>query len=192
MKAEIRSERGQAIVLITLAMVVLLGFTALAVDGSMVYADRRHAQNTADLSSLAGVTPAADVINQNNLTVSNWNCSSSAVQAAMTAARAAAIARSGTNNATIDNDTSDGHGVQVNCVNSGAQKYLDVLVKITQETQARSQRDGLQRQESQYGRSHLARSPKDCTGVRIHDRGAEPGRLPGQPERGASSMATRW
>ena len=37
------SERGQAIVLIVLAMIVLLGFTALAVDGSLVYSDRRWA-----------------------------------------------------------------------------------------------------------------------------------------------------
>jgi Flp pilus assembly protein TadG len=45
------SERGQAIVLIVLAMIVLLGFTALAVDGSMVYSDRRMVQNAADASA---------------------------------------------------------------------------------------------------------------------------------------------
>lgn len=48
------SERGQAIVLIVLAMVALLGFTALALDGGRLYSERRHAQNAADAASLAG------------------------------------------------------------------------------------------------------------------------------------------
>ncbi len=48
--------------LLVLAMVALLGFTALAVDGSMVYSDRRFAQSGSDASSLAGGAEAADVI----------------------------------------------------------------------------------------------------------------------------------
>ena len=47
------SESGQAIVLIGVAFVVLLGFAALAIDGSMIYSDRRYAQNAADSSSLS-------------------------------------------------------------------------------------------------------------------------------------------
>jgi hypothetical protein len=46
-------ERGQALVLITLAAIGLFGFTALAIDGSRVFSDRRHAQNAADTASLA-------------------------------------------------------------------------------------------------------------------------------------------
>lgn len=49
-----RNESGQAIVLITLGMVVLLAFVALAVDGGMVLYDRRSAQNAADAAALAG------------------------------------------------------------------------------------------------------------------------------------------
>lgn len=48
-----KSEKGQALVLIALAAVGLFGFTALAVDGSRVFSDRRHAQNAADTSALA-------------------------------------------------------------------------------------------------------------------------------------------
>jgi len=48
------SERGQALVLIVLGMVVMLGFTALAIDGGRLYAERRHAQNAADSASLSG------------------------------------------------------------------------------------------------------------------------------------------
>jgi len=47
-------ERGQALVLIALAAIVLFGFTALAIDGSAKFSDRRHAQNAADTAALAG------------------------------------------------------------------------------------------------------------------------------------------
>src|SRR5512139_2848387 len=59
------SERGQAIVLIVLAIIALLGFTALAVDGSLVYSDRRWAQNAADASALAGAGAAAEYLENN-------------------------------------------------------------------------------------------------------------------------------
>jgi len=48
------SERGQALVLIALAMIGLIGITGLAIDGSLILADRRHAQNAADTAALAG------------------------------------------------------------------------------------------------------------------------------------------
>jgi Flp pilus assembly protein TadG len=54
MKARNLSESGQAIVLLAISIVVLLGFTALAIDGGMVFSDRRHAQNAADAAALAG------------------------------------------------------------------------------------------------------------------------------------------
>jgi Flp pilus assembly protein TadG len=46
-------ERGQALILITLAAIGLFAFTGLAVDGSRTYSDRRHAQNAADAAALA-------------------------------------------------------------------------------------------------------------------------------------------
>ena len=48
------SEKGQALIIITLAAVVLFGFAALAIDGSMLFSDKRHAQNAADTAALAG------------------------------------------------------------------------------------------------------------------------------------------
>lgn len=48
-----KSERGQALILIVLAMVGLIGMVALTVDGGSAYSDRRHAQNAADTSALA-------------------------------------------------------------------------------------------------------------------------------------------
>ena len=48
------SENGQVLILIALAIIGLIGFTALAVDGGAAFSDRRHAQNAADTAALAG------------------------------------------------------------------------------------------------------------------------------------------
>lgn len=56
-----RTERGQALVLIVLAIVGLLGFAALAVDLGRVYAERRRAQNAADSASMAWAYAASQV-----------------------------------------------------------------------------------------------------------------------------------
>lgn len=67
------SERGQAIVILVLAMVVLLGFTALAIDGGMIYSERRHAQNAADAAALAGALQKSN--NQTDVVIKQaiWN-----------------------------------------------------------------------------------------------------------------------
>ncbi|PKO04526.1 MAG: hypothetical protein CVU41_16480 [Chloroflexi bacterium HGW-Chloroflexi-3] len=58
MKEEIRQkskqESGQIIVLLAVSLLVLIIVAALAVDGGMIYSERRFAQNAADASSLAG------------------------------------------------------------------------------------------------------------------------------------------
>ena len=48
------SEKGQALILITLAAIGLFAFAALAIDGSMAFSNKRHAQNAADSAALAG------------------------------------------------------------------------------------------------------------------------------------------
>lgn len=54
MKPKKSKERGQALILIALAAIGLVGAVALAVDGSAKFSDRRHAQNAADTAALAG------------------------------------------------------------------------------------------------------------------------------------------
>jgi len=49
-----QSERGQALIIITFAIIGLVGITGLAIDGGMAFSDRRHAQNAADTAALAG------------------------------------------------------------------------------------------------------------------------------------------
>ena len=53
MKSNYSSERGQALVIIALAMIGLVGITGLAIDGSRAFSDRRQAQNAADTAALA-------------------------------------------------------------------------------------------------------------------------------------------
>lgn len=47
------TERGQALILIVVGIVALIGLTALAIDGGRAFSDRRHAQNAADTAALA-------------------------------------------------------------------------------------------------------------------------------------------
>src|SRR6266487_6421512 len=54
MKPKLLVERGQALILITLAAVGLFAITGLAIDGGIKFSDRRHAQNAADSAALAG------------------------------------------------------------------------------------------------------------------------------------------
>jgi Flp pilus assembly protein TadG len=53
------TEKGQALILIAFAAVGLFAFAALAIDGSMLLSDRRHAQNAADSAAMAGALAQA-------------------------------------------------------------------------------------------------------------------------------------
>ncbi len=53
MKKTRRSESGQVFVILVLVLFGLIGFTALAIDGGMIYSERRRAQNAADAGALA-------------------------------------------------------------------------------------------------------------------------------------------
>lgn len=48
------SAKGQALIIVVLALTVLLVFTGLALDGGLAYSTRRQMQNAADASALAG------------------------------------------------------------------------------------------------------------------------------------------
>jgi hypothetical protein len=148
------SERGQAIVLIVLAMIVLLGFTALAVDGSMVYSDRRMVQNAADASALAGGATAAQQLENAGISADNWTAVASNCDGVVAAA--AASGRTAAANRALDNDfnipdsaiTEGIGGVETTCgeeprnaplVGGGAatlfiEKFMDVRAVITNHT----------------------------------------------------------
>src|SRR5512139_3730177 len=104
------SERGQALVLLVISFIALLGFAALAIDGGMVYSDRRYAQNASDASSLAGGGIAALSMENSYVGYEEFDCSDGRVIAAETAAKNEAISRAGSNDFSIDTDTSDKNG----------------------------------------------------------------------------------
>lgn len=56
----IQSEKGQALVLVILAIVTLFGFAGLALDGGKAFSERRRAQNAADAAAYAAARAAAD------------------------------------------------------------------------------------------------------------------------------------
>ncbi len=150
--SEKASENGQAVVLVMLAIVVLLGFAALAVDGSMVLSDRRYAQTGADAASLAGGGTAGQAMAADGVTRSNWSsgsptCSGNVTNAS-NRAKTAAVNQAAANNFTIDKDISDNHGVDTECgteiisvPNEAGNKvtifstpYIDVRTFITSQT----------------------------------------------------------
>ena len=133
-----KSEEGQAIVFLVLGLVVFMGFVALAIDGGMAFADRRHSQNGSDASSLAGGGEAALYLENTHVMYAQWNCNDGDVQGAMELAAQKAIERAGTNNFSIDEDPSDGNGVTVVCGTHDygyIDKFIDVTVNISSTTQ---------------------------------------------------------
>ena len=55
-----RQSPGQILVLATITMVILLGFTALAVDIGYLYSTQRRMQTAADAAAVAGATALRD------------------------------------------------------------------------------------------------------------------------------------
>jgi hypothetical protein len=147
---KMKSEKGQAIVFLAFGFVAFLGFVALAIDGGMLYADRRHAQNGSDASSLAGGGSAALVLANNALdhpevTYPDWICNSAWVNFAEEMGQNAAIARGGSNDFAIEqtltqaiSDTNNTY-VATDCVNTDNGSYwdrwLDVTVNISDTTE---------------------------------------------------------
>lgn len=61
-KKTLKDERGQSLVLVALALIVLLGMTAFSVDAGYLFFEKRNMQNAADAASLAG---ARELRNEN-------------------------------------------------------------------------------------------------------------------------------
>lgn len=53
-------EKGSVMILVVLALVVLIGFTGLVIDGGQAYLTKSRLQNAADAGALAGVTVSKD------------------------------------------------------------------------------------------------------------------------------------
>lgn len=91
MKEEInqrkKQESGQIIVLLAISLLVLIIVSALAVDGGMIYSERRFAQNAADAASLAGGGAVLNNMEEltggvRNVTYSTFTCSNTLINLA--------------------------------------------------------------------------------------------------------------
>ncbi|TFG49119.1 MAG: hypothetical protein E4H33_02925, partial [Anaerolineales bacterium] len=91
------NESGQVMAFLAVCLVVLLGFAALAIDGGMLFSDRRHAQNAADASSLAGGSGAAYYMRGYNVNYNAFICGTSGTINTQSAAEMAAITQAGLN-----------------------------------------------------------------------------------------------
>jgi len=49
-----KSESGQILIIVVVGIIALLGFTALAIDGSIILTERRNSQKAADAAAMAG------------------------------------------------------------------------------------------------------------------------------------------
>jgi hypothetical protein len=133
-----RDESGQILIVLTVGIVALLGILALAVDGGMIYADRRYDQNAADSSALAGAGILAMSLENQGVIQSNFSCDDNRVLDAIEAAKLAAKNRAASNNFTIDLDVANQHGVEVYCHNPAGPfdpRYLDVYTMVSSELQ---------------------------------------------------------
>ena len=123
------SERGQALVVIALAAIVLFGFAALAIDGSAKLSDRRHAQNAADTAvlaaALAKVTAQTDGLSDSPTTCPD--ASPSEVCAALvTAGLDRALSNSYDNNLTTN--TVEVYSPPISGYYAGNLDYVQVII----------------------------------------------------------------
>ena len=125
-------EKGQIIIILALGLVGILALTALALDGSRVYNERRLDQSTADSAALAGAGAAAQAMKDS--LPSSFYCGSPLGATASVAAVNAAVESAQADGVTlVINDFSTGNGVQVTCVKDIFATYLDVRVMVTTE-----------------------------------------------------------
>ena len=128
-----RAEKGQVIVIIALSIIVIIGMTALAIDGSRYYADRRSSQAAADSAALAGAGAAAEYIK--NYSPGAFYCGSALGAEASTKAILAAINNAAKDGVTLSADPGAQSHVDVTCDNDGFRRYLDIHVQVTSATE---------------------------------------------------------
>jgi hypothetical protein len=129
------SESGQVLVILVLVIVGLLAFTALAIDGGLVFSDRRGGQNAADASVLAGGYRIANSLDDYELNITmdyeSWDCESSEIATAINLGTADAVSQATKNGYPIAGDSS----LAVFCqqgedFGSYVDKYIDSTAEI--------------------------------------------------------------
>jgi len=138
MKNHQRKEQGQIIILLAVSIVVVMMVAALAVDGGMIYTERRFAQNAADSAAFAG---GGAVLNSGELD-EVLVCPASSSDSLIATAISQAQARAAANNISslpflgyeINNEDfvpDENQGIWVVCNDNIDPKTIDVIVRVT-------------------------------------------------------------
>ncbi|NMC86087.1 MAG: hypothetical protein GYA58_12450 [Anaerolineaceae bacterium] len=130
-----KTEKGQILYIIAIALVALMAFTGLAVDGSTVYRARRTDQSAADAAALAGAGAAANYLK----TYPGFTCGSTIDAQGQSLARARAVTAAAvfkTSNGDpvtlVNGDLSSGNGVVTSCAtNANGAAYITIQVKVS-------------------------------------------------------------
>lgn len=125
-------EQGQIIIIIALAIVVVLGFTAVAVDGTMIYSEKRADQSSADSAALAGAGAAAQYLKTANM--SGFSCGGSVASSAASSAINVAIDTAAKDGFVLAINDISTNGVTTTCGIYNGRKYIDVHVVTTSTT----------------------------------------------------------
>jgi len=128
-----KSESGQAIVFLVFAVIGLVAFTALAIDGGMVYADRRHAQSASDAASLSGGGYIALYLDNSFIDYYNFNCATQTMNDIIEYGVYKAQERAEGNDYIDEQIT-----VNTNCEDNGHmfdKTYVDISTEIIKETE---------------------------------------------------------
>ncbi len=131
-------ERGQIIILLAVSVVVVMMVAALAVDGGMIYSERRYAQNAADSAAFAG---AGAIYNSGKLD-EVLVCPSSSSDSMITMIVSQAQSRAAANNISDlpflgyeknneDFIPDENQGIWVVCNDNTDPKTIDVIVRVT-------------------------------------------------------------
>jgi len=142
-------ESGQIIVLLAVSLVVVIVAAALAIDGGMIYSERRFAQNVADAASLAGAGAVLETIHNDGNSI-DLSCPIDSTQVTdssivMIAYNAALDNAKNSNNMSelpflgykynsnkiIDNQIDANHGIVIHCYYNEYERHLDVEVRVT-------------------------------------------------------------
>ncbi len=120
-----QEENGQIIVILAIALVAILGITALALDGSMILNDRRDDQSIADSTALASASAAVQILK--DYPPNQFYCGSILANNATTASILAGKGYAQSEGITlVTNDTAN--GISVTCGVKNYRTFLDIKV----------------------------------------------------------------
>lgn len=131
MRSRKMKERGQALILIALAMVGMVAMVGLAVDGSAKFSDQRHAQNAADTAAIAAALAKVNALaaGQSN-TPATCPPSSGLPSAVCTALLNAGRTRATSNgyDGNVASNTVSVYSPPINGPYTGDAKYVQVVI----------------------------------------------------------------